>query len=53
MAAGVTQALLDGPLGLPEIEMSVYLARPGVTGHRIRRSLDHLWICQKTPEICV
>lgn len=38
-AAGVTQALLDGPLGLPEIEMSVHLARPGVTGHQIRRLL--------------
>jgi DNA-binding HxlR family transcriptional regulator len=38
-AASVTQALLDGPLGLPEIEMSVHLARPGVTGHQIRRLL--------------
>jgi DNA-binding HxlR family transcriptional regulator len=38
-AAGVTQALLDGPLGLPEIEMSVHLARPGVTGHQVRRLL--------------
>jgi hypothetical protein len=38
-AAGLTQALLDGPLGLPEIEMSVHLARPGVTGHQIRRLL--------------
>lgn len=38
-AAGVAQALLDGPLGLPEIEMSVHLARPGVTGHQIRRLL--------------
>jgi hypothetical protein len=38
-AASVTQALLDGPLGLPEIEMSVHLARPGVTGHQIKRLL--------------
>lgn len=38
-AAGVTQALLDGPLGFPEIEMCVHLARPGVTAHQIRRLL--------------
>jgi hypothetical protein len=37
--AGLTQALLDGPLGLPEIEMSVHLARPGVSTHQIRRLL--------------
>jgi hypothetical protein len=38
-AAGVTRALLDGPLGLPEIEMVVHLTRPGITGHQIRRLL--------------
>jgi DNA-binding HxlR family transcriptional regulator len=38
-AAGLTQALLDGPRRLPEIEMSVHLARPGVTTHQIRRLL--------------
>jgi hypothetical protein len=32
-AAGVTQALLDGRSGIPKIEMSVHLARPGVTAH--------------------
>jgi DNA-binding HxlR family transcriptional regulator len=38
-AAGLTQALLDGPLRLPEIEMSVHLARPGVTAHQVGRLL--------------
>lgn len=40
-AAGVTQALLAGPLGVPEIEMSVRLAQPGITAHQVARLLTN------------
>lgn len=38
-AAGVIQALLDGPLSLSEVEMIVRPLRPGLTGHQVKRLL--------------
>jgi hypothetical protein len=35
----ITRRAVPGPLGLREIEMSVHLARPGVTAHQVGRLL--------------
>lgn len=38
-AAGIVQALFDGPLSQPEIELIVGPSRSGLTPHRVRRLL--------------
>jgi DNA-binding HxlR family transcriptional regulator len=38
-AAGLIQALFDGPLALPELELILRAARPGLTAHQLRRLL--------------
>jgi DNA-binding HxlR family transcriptional regulator len=38
-AAGLVQALFDGPLSLAEIELIVRTARPGLTVHQVKRLL--------------